>query len=354
VYASTHTHLWTNSLDTQYLDLTVNPAQPPEAQISSAVDALLAQHDRSDHGPTLSVRPDALVKLEARTIGALIAALRRLREVGGRLEIATGRTDVRETLRITGLDHVFTIDALTEEPKTKRRGGVGSLKAAAIAALIGVFSLVSPAFAQTIEPAAALEPAAIIAMVVEKNPSLASYQSRVHVDVHIRKGLSIFTPLANLAAPKLDGKTYFKRPNNYEVVFESVPSYAKGFEKMYTDIGDPSNWEKRFAISVIGERLVNGHTDIELKLVQRVRGMIDHENVLVDPSAWQIDAMEYHYYNGGTVVMTQKFRDEGPFSVLASQTATIDIPHISATAFASYTDYHTNVAVDDSLFTKAH
>jgi len=341
-------------LDTQYLDLTVNPAQPPEAQITSAVDALLAQHDRSDHGPTLSVRPDGLVKLEARTIGALIAALRRLREVGGRLEIATGRSDVRETLRITGLDHVFSVDALTEEPNAKRHGGVGSLKAAAIIALLGVFSIVSPAFAQTIEPTAALEPAAIIAKVVEKNPSLASYQSHVHVDVRIRKGLSIFTPLANLAAPKLEGKTYFKRPNNYEVLFERVPSYAKGFEKIYTDIGDPSNWDKRFEVSVIGERLVNGHTDIELKLVQRVRGMIDHENVLVDPIAWQIDAMEYHYYNGGTVVMTQKFRAEGPFSVLASQTATIDIPHISATAFASYTEYHTNVAVDDSVFTRAH
>ena len=343
-----------NSLDTKYLDLTVNPAQPPEAQIASAVEALLAHHDASDHGPTLTVRPDALVKLEARTIGALIAALRLLREVGGRLEIATGRADVRETLRITGLDHVFSIDALTaDEPKAKRRGGVGSLKAATLAALIGVFAVLAPAFAQTTEPAAALEPTAIIAKVVEKNPSLASYQSHVHVDVHVRKGLSIFTPLANLAAPKLDGKTYFKRPNNYEVALERVPSYAKGFEKMYTDIGDPSNWEKRFVITVVGERVVDGHKDIELKLVQRVRGMIDHENVLVDPIAWQIDAMEYHYYDGGTIVMTQKFREEGPFWVLASQTATIDIPHISATAFATYTDYHTNVAFDDSVFTKA-
>ena len=340
-------------MDTQYLDLIVNPAQPPEAQIASAVDELLARYDSHDPAPTLNVRPDALVKLEARTIGALIAALRKLREVGGRLEIATGRTDVRETLRITGLDHVFAIDTLSSaDSKTKRRGAGGSLKAAAIAAVVGLFAAIGPAFAQNVEPAAALEPTAIIAKVVEKNPSLASYQSHVHVDVHVRKGLSIFTPLANLAAPKLDGKSYFKRPNNYEVVFESVPSYAKGFEKMYTDIGDPSNWEKRFAINVVGERTVNGHTDIELKLVQRVRGMIDHESVLVDPAAWQIDAMEYHYNNGGTIVMTQKYREEGNFVVLASQTATIDIPHISATAYASYTDYHTNVAVDDSVFTK--
>ena len=340
-------------MDTQYLDLISNPAQPPEAQIASAVDALLARYDRRDPAPTLNVRPDALVKLEARTIGALIAALRKLREVGGRLEIATGRADVRETLRITGLDHVFAIDTLSgDDSKPKRRGAGGSLKAAAIAAVIGLIAAMSPAFAQNVEPAAALESSAIIAKVVEKNPSLASYQSHVHVDVHVRKGFSIFTPLANLAAPKLDGKTYFKRPNNYEVVFESVPSFAKGFEKMYTDIGDPSNWEKRFAINVVGERTVNGHTDIELKLVQRVRGMIDHENVLVDPAAWQIDAMEYHYYNGGTIVMTQKYREEGPFVVLASQTVAIDIPHIAATAFASYTDYHTNVAVDDSVFTK--
>ena len=54
-------------------------------------------------------------------------------------------------------------------------------------------------------------------------------------------------------AAALDGTTYYKRPSNYEVVFDRVPRVAKGFEKMFTDIGDPSNWEKRFVVTYAGE-----------------------------------------------------------------------------------------------------
>jgi len=190
-----------------------------------------------------------------------------------------------------------------------------------------------------------LSPSQIVQHVIEANPSLRSYQARVHVDVRMTSFPFI--------APHLDGATYFKRPNNYEVVFERVPSYAKGFDRLYSDIGDPSNWDRRFTMAVVGGRDVNGHHDVVLRLVQRVRGMIDHQDVAVDPANWRVDAMEWHYYNGGTIAMTQTFGSVGGFDVLTGQHVSIAIPHVRAVAEGRYFDYHTNVAIDDAVFTKA-
>ena len=40
--------------------------------------------------------------------------------------------------------------------------------------------------------------------------------------------------------------------------------------------------------------------------------------------------------------------------MIVSQDADIDIPHIKAVAHGTYDDYHTNVAIDDAVFTKNH
>ncbi len=191
---------------------------------------------------------------------------------------------------------------------------------------------------------AQVDPQALIAKLVERNPTLDSFQAKVHVDIH----MTSFPFLA----PQLDGDTYFKRPNNYEVVFNKVPPYAKGFDKIYADIGDPASWNKRFTIAYDGTRDFGGHDDVDLRMVQRVRGMIDHEDVLVDPVNDTVDAMVYHYYNGGTIELDQKYSTIDGYAVVVEQEATIAIPFIKARARAVYSDYHTNVALDDSVFTK--
>ncbi len=80
--------------------------------------------------------------------------------------------------------------------------------------------------------------------------------------------------------------------------------------------------------------------------------MIDHETVLIDPNAWTIDSIRYDYYNGGHITMTQTFRQVGTYSLLAEQDAEIAIPHVRAVAHGTYTDYKTNVALDDAVFSK--
>ncbi|GAC1305328.1 MAG: hypothetical protein NVSMB19_16750 [Vulcanimicrobiaceae bacterium] len=180
--------------------------------------------------------------------------------------------------------------------------------------------------------------------VIAQNADMRSYQAHVSVDFRLRSFPYV--------AQHLDGTTYFKRPDNFEVVFNKVPSYAKGFEKLYSDIGDPTGWSKRFDFAFAGERTVEGHRDYVLRLVQKVRGMIDHEEVAIDPVTWRIDSMAWYYYNGGVIAMTQEYQHVGSFTVLARQHATIRIPLVHAAADATYGNYKTNVAIDDSVFTR--
>ncbi|GAC1441167.1 MAG: hypothetical protein NVSMB59_00720 [Vulcanimicrobiaceae bacterium] len=184
----------------------------------------------------------------------------------------------------------------------------------------------------------------LLAHVVAQNADMRSYQARVRVDFKLRSFPYV--------SQHLDGTTYYKRPNNFEVVFKNVPSYAKGFDKLYSDIDDPTSWSKRYDFAAAGERVVAGHRDRVVRLTLKVRGQIDHEDVAIDPVRGRIDEMTWFYYNGGVISMSQEFERVGSFDVLARQHATIRIPFVHASAEAVYTDYQTNVAIDDRIFTK--
>jgi hypothetical protein len=304
------------------------------SKIAAAVDALL---ERDLAGPRLSIALEG-ERLPADVVAALIAGLRRVREHGGAIEIVPGTDAVRDALAISGLDRVFAFP-LAPSPRAHRPGMLARLAAASFAAALAFAGVPAIAGADHVT-----DPATILARVEERNPSLSSYQGRTHVDLR----MTSFPFLRQ----HLDGTTYYKKPSNYEVVFDKVPPLAKGFDKMFADVGDPQNWEKRFVITYQGERDYQGRKDIELKLVQRVRGMIDHETVLVDPNAWAIDSIRYDYYNGGHITMTQTFHQVGGYSMLAEQNAEIAIPYAKAVAHGTYSDYKTNVAVDDAVFTK--
>ncbi|HEY6237266.1 MAG TPA: hypothetical protein VIW69_19340 [Candidatus Elarobacter sp.] len=304
------------------------------SKVGSAVDALLAQDLAS---PRLSVVLDG-ERLPADVVAALVAGLRRVREHGGAIEIAPGSTAVRDALALSGLDRVFAFPIVPPEHR-RRPSLLGRLTAAAVAGALVFLGVPALAGSDRLT-----DPATILARVEERNPSLSSYQGRMHVDLRMTSFPFI--------RQHLDGSTYYKKPSNYEVVFDKVPPLAKGFDKMFADVGDPANWEKRFVVSYQGEHEYQGRKDIELKLVQRVRGMIDHETALINPATWAIDSIRYDYYNGGHITMTQTFRDVGGYSMLAEQDAEIAIPYAKAVAHGTYTDYKTNVAVDDSVFTK--
>ncbi|MBV9103599.1 MAG: STAS domain-containing protein [Candidatus Eremiobacteraeota bacterium] len=296
--------------------------------------------------PRYTVDLDALPYLDSPVIAALIATLREVRELGGELVLGVTRPKLLDTLRVTALDKVFRIEAPPAEfipPETGAPPNQTIRRSRLVTATVVCLGLVV-GLALRGAAQGTVAPDAIVAHVVAANPSLQSYQARVHVAVHMQS--------FPFLAPRLEGSSYFKRPDNYEVVFDRIPSYAKGFDRLYADIGDPTSWPRRFNMTVIGERTVDGHTDTVLRLVQKVRGMIDHEDVAIDEGAWRIDQMEWHYYNGGAITMTQQFAHAGSWSVPVAQHAVIHIPYVHAVADARYDDYRTNVAIDDAVFVK--
>jgi hypothetical protein len=169
----------------------------------------------------------------------------------------------------------------------------------------------------------------------ERNPSLQSYQTRIHVEIRM---LSF-----PFLAPKLEGTSYYRRPDTYEVVFDRMPSYAKGFSRLFNDVGNPLAWEKDQDITIEGNSAIDGRPAIVLRLTKKIHSdILDHTLAYVDASDYRLVRMEWYYTNGGKITMTQQYRIESGYTLLSRQHGTIDIPYVRAVADAVYGTYQTN------------
>ena len=176
----------------------------------------------------------------------------------------------------------------------------------------------------------------IIERMAARNPSLESYRARVHVDVRM-----VSFPFL---APKLDGTSYYKRPDLYVVVFDRMPSYARNFGRLFNDVGNPLAWQHDQNVTFSGTTSLGGRQMLVLRLTKKIHSdILDHTLAYVDASDYSLLQMEWYYTSGGKITMSQQYRTEGSYSVLAQQHATIDIPHVRAIADASYGAYQTNV-----------
>jgi hypothetical protein len=203
-------------------------------------------------------------------------------------------------------------------------------------ALLGALTPL-PGQAAAAAPAYPSDPHDVIEHMLARNPSLESYRARVHVNVRMLN--------FPFLAPKLDGTSFYRRPDEYQVVFDRVPSYARGFQRIFDDVGDPGVWERDQNVAVAPSQSLWGHPMIVLRLTKKIHSTIlDHSLAYVDPYSYALIQMEWYYTSGGKITMTQTYRQQGLFWVLSAQHATIDIPHVHAVADASYGTYQTNVA----------
>lgn len=187
-------------------------------------------------------------------------------------------------------------------------------------------------------PTAPLDAHTILSRMSERNPTLKSYRARVHVNVRMYS--------FPFLAPKLDGTSYYKRPDFYEVVFDRMPGYARGFQRMFNDIGNPERWEKEQNITVDGTALLGTRSVIVLRMTKKIHSdILDHTLAYIDPADYSLVQMEWYYTNGGKITMTQQYRTQGIYSVVTSQHATIAIPYVHAAADSTYGVYETNVPV---------
>ncbi|HEV3091132.1 MAG TPA: hypothetical protein VGX91_06745 [Candidatus Cybelea sp.] len=188
------------------------------------------------------------------------------------------------------------------------------------------------------ERAAPLTVRDVLERMAARNPTLRSYRARVHVDI---KMLSF-----PYLAPKLDGTSYYKRPDLFVVVFDRMPGYAKGFGRLFNEIGNPQAWQQDQNVALAGDVILDGRPTVVLKLTKKIHSdILDHTLAYVDESDYTLTQMEWYYTSGGKIAMTQQYRVEGQYSVLAQQHATIQIPHVRAVADANYGTYQTNVPI---------
>lgn len=177
---------------------------------------------------------------------------------------------------------------------------------------------------------------AIIARMAQRNPTLLTYTARVHVNVHM---LSF-----PYFSPQLDGTTYYRRPETYEVVFDRMPSYARGFSRLFNDVGSPLAWERVQNVTFEGTTTIAGRPTFVLRMTKKIHSdILDHTLAYVDAASAVLVKMEWYYTNGGRISMTQGYRYENGYWVLGEQHARIDIPYVHAVAEATYGTYQTNV-----------
>jgi len=209
--------------------------------------------------------------------------------------------------------------------------------------LAAILVLATQGEAMAQQPADIPDAQAVIRRVLQRNPSLETFQSRMHVRVHM-----LNFPWISL---HLEGTSYFKRPNAYEVVFDRVPGYASSLKHVFADIADPVEWQRDWKITCLGLRTVDGAPLLLLQMTKPDSGArVREQDAFIDPASFAVARMEWHYTDGGSITMTQTYKTEGSYVLISSQHADIQIPHVRAVADASYDTYQTNVAVSDSVF----
>ena len=218
------------------------------------------------------------------------------------------------------------------------------LLTAGVSALAQAEPLSSPAATAT--PAIAAEPASkVIERMLARNGALESYTSRVHVNLRMLN--------FPFLSPQLDGTSYYKHPNKYEVVFDRVPSYAKGFEKIFNDAADPGSWPAEWDVTNRGLVKLDGfdHPLVQLSMTKKIYSTITKDAIAyVDPQNLELVQMVWEYRSGGKIVLRQWYREQGQYSLVSQQHVDISIPHVRAVGDSQFGVYQTNVALSDGVF----
>jgi hypothetical protein len=122
---------------------------------------------------------------------------------------------------------------------------------------------------------------------------------------------------------------------SYVVHFTSLPWFAPR-KQHDADLSmlDPALWPTRFTYQNVGEE--NGNTMFDLRSIEDPT--LTSATVGLGPS-WCARQVELTYNDGTHITMNVKFGDVNGFRLPASLTADVDVPHMSLSANADFTNY---------------
>lgn len=173
---------------------------------------------------------------------------------------------------------------------------------------------------------------AIIATVVDREPTMTSYAAHAVLDIRQTN-----FPYLH---PVLNGMQYYSRPGLTIVDLQHVPWYLNGITKIEGATLDANRWPHCYAISV--EPRSSGHL---LHMVRKIRGEVDHIDVTVNESG-EIPHIEWFYHNAGDhVVLDQLYEKVNGYRVVTKQMSQITLHHIHALGTSNFTDFNFNTPV---------
>ena len=166
-----------------------------------------------------------------------------------------------------------------------------------------------------------------------------SYTANVHADV----AMHTFPYLS----PSLDGTYYHKEPSKNKIVFTSgLPFIAKQFSKVYPEVESPANWQAKYIVSVENADAA----DTTLKLVPRKHGRIDHIDAKIDNKTADLVELRWNYNDGGYALLDQTYSVIEGHRLVTQQSGHFDTPHYNADLKSTFTAFHINANIPDSVF----
>ncbi len=183
-----------------------------------------------------------------------------------------------------------------------------------------------------------LDGSPLLRRMVNLNPNLKSYKATIHLDVALKS----FVPLN----PSLDGSIFFKQPDKEAVVFDTVPSLASQFKKVYPRVDPPSSWLRLYDVTQMSD---DGSVTL-FRLIPKKNGRIEHLDVKADDSNATIKGYTWTYKDGGYVSFEQTFETIAGNLLPEKQTGHVELPSYKADVTSAFSNYQLNVAIADSVF----
>jgi hypothetical protein len=209
-----------------------------------------------------------------------------------------------------------------------------------ITLLLALFATAAPGFSAPAAPQTvdSLDGSPLLKRMVQLNGSLKTYKAVIHLDVALKTFPFI--------SPSLDGNVFYKQPDKEAVVFDTVPSLASQFKKVYPNIDPPSSWLRIYDVSVLSD----DGTQTMFRLVPKKNGRIEHLDVKVDDTNATIKAYTWTYKDGGYVTFEQTFETVGGNFLVEKQTGHVELPSYKADVTSAFSKYELNVDIADSVF----
>jgi hypothetical protein len=187
-------------------------------------------------------------------------------------------------------------------------------------------------------PIASLDASPLLRRMVNLNPTLRTYKATIHLDVALKS----FVPLN----PSLDGNIFFKQPDKEAVVFDTVPSLASQFKKVYPRVDVPANWLRLYDVSQLSD---DGASTV-FRLIPKKNGRIEHLDVKADDTNATIKEYTWTYKDGGFVTFDQTFETISGNLLPEKQTGHVELPSYKADVTSVFSNYQLNVQIADSVF----